>query len=659
MCLMVFVNSKSAECIKDNVELSEHEQFLKTKVHLHNMGSTLLSKVRICFRPLKPHLAINTSLCEKAQSPPTARCLSTRDNNPNSGGRQTAGRNSGQTDGHGGVKYGSVRHRQGGLWEDSADGGGKSSTLKQRPSFPKSVFSAGTAKRTTEMLKRKAALASGEEAPDEELEVRATRGAGKVKPPDRPLSAAEWGKLKESLGNPHRFDIKMISALFTSRAELAIAKSLLTFVATETGTLSYELLLLYLTLCVRGGHDEEVFDVYDIMRGSFSSLETGATSLFIKSFSRTARWREAVDILQEVKKVFTPSSRNYGDLIAAAMLHGDRTTAWAFYDELFEKGLSPHPETWDALFKGARKTKEAEGEEAEAMPWSEHQERLLGILLHMRDNQIYPQSSLAGTIKTWFESLRGQKWRGNWTSATPKGLCRCCESELESIQLTAEEYQQLKDRVMTDIIQGRDIFTKTTPEELERFKAFVQRKPAFDVVVDGLNVANTNKDKSQLSATLLAVVSELDRQGLTVLVLGRKHMLYHTRSWDKHSMRLIQQKAHCFFTENISEDDPFLLYATLHSGNHCRFVSRDLMRDHKACLPDGHTRRLFFKWQRGHQLVVDGQVAADRRVRFQSIPSYDTSVQTSGDSWHIPYDNTGDRTTYEVPQQWLCLTQKH
>lgn len=65
-----------------------------------------------------------------------------------------------------------------------------------------------------------------------------------------------------------------------------------------------------------------------------------------------------------------------------------------------------------------------------------------------------------------------------------------------------------------------------------------------------------------------------------------------------------------------SEDDPFLLYATLHSGNHCKFVSRDLMRDHKACLSDGATRRLFFKWQRGHQLVVGGSVAAGRRVRF-------------------------------------------
>ncbi|XP_070776715.1 mitochondrial ribonuclease P catalytic subunit isoform X2 [Enoplosus armatus] len=477
---------------------------------------------------------------------------------------------------------------------------------------------------------------------------------GKVQPPDRPLSAAEWRKLKESLGNSQRFDIQMMCALFASGAERDIARSLLTFVAMETGTLSYELLLRYLTLCVSGGHDAEVFDIYDIMRGSFPSLETGASSLFIKSFSRTARWREAVSILHEVKKVFTPSPRNYGDVTAAALLHGDATTAWALYDELIEKGLSPHQETWETLFKGVRETKEAE-----AMSQSEHQERLLGILLYMRNNQIYPKHSLASSIKTWFESLVGQKWTGSWTSATPKGVCGCCGSELESIQLSAEEYQQLKDRVMTDIIQGRDVFNKTTPEELERFKAFVKRRPAFDVVIDGLNVANNNKDKGKLSETLLAVVSELEHQGLTVLVLGRKHMLRPSRSWERHNMDLIRQKAHCFFTENISEDDPFLLYATLHSGNHCQFVSRDLMRDHKACLPDGATRRLFFKWQRGHQLVVDGHVAAGRRVRFQSIPSYDTIVQTSADSWHIPYDDTEDRSTYEVPQRWLCFTRKH
>ncbi|CAF89367.1 unnamed protein product, partial [Tetraodon nigroviridis] len=77
--------------------------------------------------------------------------------------------------------------------------------------------------------------------------------------------------------------------------------SLLTFAAVEGGTLSYELLLRYLTLCVSGGHDAEASELYGIMRGSFPSLDTGASSLFIKSFSRTQRWKEALDLLNQLK----------------------------------------------------------------------------------------------------------------------------------------------------------------------------------------------------------------------------------------------------------------------------------------------------------------------------------------------------------------------
>lgn len=83
------------------------------------------------------------------------------------------------------------------------------------------------------------------------------------------------------------------------------SRSLLTFVATDAGTLSYELLLRYLTLCVSGGHDAEASEVYDIMRGSFPSLDTGASSLFIKSFSRTEKWREALIVLDQLNKVRT------------------------------------------------------------------------------------------------------------------------------------------------------------------------------------------------------------------------------------------------------------------------------------------------------------------------------------------------------------------
>ncbi|KAG7262344.1 hypothetical protein CRUP_034326 [Coryphaenoides rupestris] len=41
------------------------------------------------------------------------------------------------------------------------------------------------------------------------------------------------------------------------------------------------------------------------------------------------------------------------------------------------------------------------------------------------------------------------------------------------------------------------------------------------------------------------------------------------------------------------------------------------------------------------------------------IPPYDTIIQGGDGSWHIPYDNSEeDRSTYEVPQRWLCLTKQ-
>lgn len=164
--------------------------------------------------------------------------------------------------------------------------------------------------------------------------------------------------------------------------------------------------------------------------------------------------------------------------------------------------------------------------------------------------------------------------------------------------------------------------------------------------------------KARESQVLLDVVSQLAKQNLRLLVLGRKHMLTQRSRWRKDEMEKIQKQASCFFADDISEDDPFLLYATLHSGNHCKFITKDLMRDHKACLPDAKTQRLFFKWQQGHQLAIMNRFPGSK-ITFQRILSYDTVVQTTGDSWHIPYDeDLVKRYSYEVPTKWLCLHQK-
>lgn len=77
----------------------------------------------------------------------------------------------------GGVRNGTIRRREEEMWEGAVKGSGKSSTLRQKPSFPKSVFAAGTAKRTAEMLKRKAALGGQDE---EDPEGRTARAAGRT-----------------------------------------------------------------------------------------------------------------------------------------------------------------------------------------------------------------------------------------------------------------------------------------------------------------------------------------------------------------------------------------------------------------------------------------------------------------------------------------------
>lgn len=467
------------------------------------------------------------------------------------------------------------------------------------------------------------------------------RAAAVAEIPSRALSVSEWRSLKSSCLRPERFELRMMEGMLAAESDIGIAKSLLNFVAAEHGTLPYELLLRYLTLCVSGAHHSEVSDVYDIMRSCFRSLDTGANSLFVKGLSQTERWRETLKILEDIKKLITPSSRNYGDAVRGAVLHGDRETAWRLYGELTEQRLTPNQETWSSLFESG-------------VSQSAHRDELLAVLTFMRENQIYPQDKLIRSIKTWFESFPDENWSGTFTSVDHRGVCRCCGTELESIHLTEEEYTQLKHTVMEDVIEGRDVFNKTTPEELERFKIFVKKRPPFDVVIDGLNVANTTP-KCVKSESLLAVVSEL--QGLNVLVLGRKHMQQPSHNWRRHDMNQIKQKAHCFFTENISEDDPFLLYAALHSGNHCNFVSRDLMRDHKACLPDSATRRLFFKWQRGHQLVLSN-FTPGKKIHFQRTSLFDTIVQSRGATWHLPYDeSSAARSSYEVPQKWLCLTK--
>lgn len=94
--------------------------------------------------------------------------------------RQTDTRNSRPTgSGSDGIRNATIRPKEKGWRNGVLEGRGDGFALQERPSFTKSVFAAGTAKRRTEMLRRKAGLAAqdGEEE-EQESAGRRARGAG-------------------------------------------------------------------------------------------------------------------------------------------------------------------------------------------------------------------------------------------------------------------------------------------------------------------------------------------------------------------------------------------------------------------------------------------------------------------------------------------------
>ncbi|KAJ8909368.1 hypothetical protein NQ315_004991, partial [Exocentrus adspersus] len=53
---------------------------------------------------------------------------------------------------------------------------------------------------------------------------------------------------------------------------------------------------------------------------------------------------------------------------------------------------------------------------------------------------------------------------------TYKGLCQHCSQTLDNFVLTDQEFAELKSEIFEKVIVGRDVFVKTNPEELEKFK---------------------------------------------------------------------------------------------------------------------------------------------------------------------------------------------
>ena len=120
-----------------------------------------------------------------------------------------------------------------------------------------------------------------------------------------------------------------------------------------------------------------------------------------------------------------------------------------------------------------------------------------------------------------------------------QGLCSSCGSSLPSYWQEGEQFNMLHKKVLESVLQGKDVYQSTYPEELKEFLDMIEQQGPFDVIIDGLNIAFSStpgryKDIQSRgqpgrleSLQVLNVVDYFCDAGLKVLVVTRRRAKFY------------------------------------------------------------------------------------------------------------------------------------
>ncbi|GJQ77399.1 hypothetical protein Trydic_g20801 [Trypoxylus dichotomus] len=381
------------------------------------------------------------------------------------------------------------------------------------------------------------------------------------------------------------------------------------------------------------GDEENILQMYGNLVNEYPILDSITSENIILGLSTTKEWRKCFQILEGIKISCIPNTASYNALISAAFHHDDYDSAWLLFQEMIENNRAPMTSTYLAYLERIKE--------------NECKTKFLKLSDLLNNVASY---GLQLDIKVAKKIMEITDGKSKITSIS-KGICKCCNRKLHCLELSTSEFEELKNAFFKNVIVGKNVFYKTTPQELERFKQFVENMDKFDVIIDGLNVAYSAGVKQSPhvhSVLLAAVVQHFIRQRKKVLILGRTHL----EKLPKKNWSFVKRNATVFLVDDISQDDPYILYCGLHSGPNTIIVSRDLMRSHLYVLKDKYYKLLFHRWltqSRYHLLHAN-----EGKVSFKVPLPYMITPQRDENYWHVPYVmelNSENEPVYK----WLCI----
>lgn len=390
---------------------------------------------------------------------------------------------------------------------------------------------------------------------------------------------------------------------------------------------------------------EHVWKVYKEITDQYTVLSADITNVCIIVMAKIGNVDECIKIIERFEKYETMEflRKGYDALIICLLEQEKIELMYKYLIISFTKCAGPMPRVYTKYLEYCRKNKQDFDARIERLftLWAEY-----GIIPH----------------ETTAEELSNTCNEYGW-SAKPtilhKSMCTRCKLKAFQSDLTTEEFKILKDTIMKKLIVEKG-YQITNPRERANFVRFLESSRPYDVVIDALNVvyARVGQTKYRFVDNLINLIQHIHSQGKRSLVIGKSHINKY-KKLDRY-----KNIADFYLVENMSNDDEFILFATVSSGKNTIFVSNDFMRQHKFALSDPKVSMLFKRWQHYHQytsfvnsrgvnLVPLSGSVMDREHYINS------GVQKTGSYWHIPFHNTTAITTLRVnagtSKTWCCL----
>jgi len=267
------------------------------------------------------------------------------------------------------------------------------------------------------------------------------------------------------------------------------------------------------------------------------------------------------------------------------------------------------------------------------------------------------------------------KYSGTRTAKVAKvreGSCVYCKTEMERRNISQEDMNILKKAILEFVIKKKDIYLNTNPRELQSFLQLLEKgneKP-YDVVVDGQNVSyhripNHLKSLKNVSRHLLETVEYFTGRGYRVLVIDRDRI----KEYNNNKLYKGLCKISTVVTlGKVTQDDPYMILAALHSGQGCRIVTNDYLRQHCYLLAKESPAlaKLFTEWQLSHQIRISEfsgykDVLTKHEVtradpQFIWPITHSLSAQHDQEhTWHIPIMSKETLHGLNTTNNFLCI----